>query len=203
MGRSASGPIIDSAIREGPAAWFRSRGFKRSGRSFWHTSGDVIHTANFQASLSNTPTRARFFVNLGVEWPPCYEAWTGSPVKRNPATAPVFVQARLHPTRGWGQDHLWGAVPSPKTAADEVVAALDLHALRFWVQFSDLAGVLDRLERGEPVPCGTVLPWLAHSVLLVHFGRKQDASRVLDQARSINPALIQNVTARLSLSAGA
>jgi hypothetical protein len=147
-------------------------------------------TSTVQASKVNTPDNAKFVVNLGVEWPYWHRVWTGRALSANPALAPTFVQARLHPSLGWGRDHWWSANPEvdPNEIADEVVAALQAHADQFWTRYSDLDSVLEEFEGGALVPTGAPKR-LVHAALLVRAGRAADAKQVIAEAARRLPRL--------------
>jgi hypothetical protein len=203
MSVSLSGKTIDCVVAAGVAAWFRRATFRRKGRSFFRQQDDLFLTSTVQASKVNTPDKAKFVVNLGVEWPYWHHVWTGRELAANPALAPAFVQARLHPSVGWGQDHWWTANPEvdPKEIADEVVAALQAHADRFWKRYSDLDSVLEEFEVGTLVPTGTPKR-LVHAALLARAGRAADAKQAIAEAARRLPrfaADFSRVSERLGL----
>jgi hypothetical protein len=203
---STSGSIVDRVIGSGVAAWFRRAGFRRKGRCFYRPSGPVVHTANIQASKLNRPESAVFTLNLGVEWLDWHRAWTNAKPLTNPALAPTFVQSRLHPVSGPGQDYWWPAtdIGDPLSTAADVVRALEGFAERFWTHYSDLGAVLQEMDSGKRVPTGSPQP-LVHAALLRNANRSADARMALrsEAARSCSPALVEAVAARLGLPHGA
>jgi hypothetical protein len=188
MGASLSGKMIDRVVAAGVAAWFRKAAFRRRGRTFFRQHDALFLTSAVQASKVNALDKAIFVVNLGVEWPYWHHVWTGRELAANPALAPAFVQARLHPSLGWGQDHWWSVNPDvdPSEIADEVVAALQAHADRFWKRYSDLDSVLEEFEVGTLVPTGTPKR-LVHAALLARAGRADDAKQVIAEAARRRP----------------
>jgi hypothetical protein len=171
MAKTNSGRAIDAVIGAGIADWFRLAGFQRKGRSFFRTHGELFHTANVQSSKLNMPDHATFAVNLGVEWPFWLTIWTSGNVGGNPALAPTFIQARLHPTHAVGRDYWWDATHfSAATLSTEVTLALEAHAETFWRHYSDLDAVLRDFDFRRRVPTGTPNR-LVHAALLARAGR--------------------------------
>lgn len=198
-----SGKAVDNILKSGPAAWFRAAKFRKKGRCFYRGYGELIHTAYFQTTWLNTPEDGTFAINLGVEWPKLHEIWTGTPEIKNPAIATCFIRARLHPEVGWGQDYWWRAVPVSEaaTVSNMIVTTLDKYAESFWSTYSNLEYILHQLEGKELVACG-IPKHVVLASLLVHFGRKSEAEKIMiDAIRKTvrNIELNKRISKRLGL----
>jgi hypothetical protein len=201
---SASGRVIDGIVRGGISDWFRLHGFAQKGRSFVRAKEGILHTAYLQASKSNMPASAVFALNIGVEWVHWHDVWTDGRRTVNPALAPTFIQARVHPEVGPGRDYWWAATEQQSLEiASEVVAALGKYAETFWTHNGDFDSVLSDMDAGVRVPTGTPRR-LVHAALLVRANRVDDARRVLREARRrapINGAnLVDGIETRLGLA---
>ncbi len=199
---NASGTIIDQIARAGIASWFKSAGFSKKGRSFYRIDGTVIHTANLQAATHNSNQAVRFAVNLGVEWPHWHRIWTDGKPLKNPALAPTYVQTRLHPNTGPGQDYWWAATDASRACdkVHEIVTALEAFAESFWAHYGDLSATLQDIESGKRVPTGAPRT-LVHVALLQNANRSSEARLVLMDAvkRAPSQKLVQAVAERLGL----
>jgi hypothetical protein len=201
MARSISGKPINQILAAGVNQWFGHHGFARSGRSFFRTSEQVIHTASIQASKINMPGDVCFAVNLGVEWPYWHRIWTGSLPRPNPALAPTFVQSRLNPTAS-GRDYWWtvDSNDDPEDIAHEIVSALAAQAEEFWSRHGDLDNVLRQFDAGHRVTTGAPAG-LIHAALLVNAGRTVEARDAVRKANKRAPASfdVRTVAKRMGL----
>jgi hypothetical protein len=190
-----------AAIKEVSAAahrQFAGSGWRRKAPHLIRESAGVIHGIHFQASQFGSAEEGRFTINLVVTEPRIYQAWTRRPLPANPATALYPVQQRI----GWmlpaHRDHWWEISSSTDitTVKSEVLDLLRLAVSDFFIQFSSLEAMLERLRQHGTLPgLHGRQGGVTHGLIAAILGHITEAETVLRQevASSTVPGFTYNI----------
>ncbi len=190
-----------AAIKEVSAAahrQFAGSGWRRKAPHLIRESAGVIHGIHFQASQFGSAEEGRFTINLVVTEPRIYQAWTRRPPPANPATALYPVQQRI----GWmlpaHRDHWWEISSSTDitTVKSEVLDLLRLAESDFFIQFSSLEAMLERLRQHGTLPgLHGRQGGVTHGLIAAILGHITEAETVLRQevASSTVPGFTYNI----------
>ncbi len=163
----------------------KSLGFKRSGNHMHRLSEDLFHGIHFQASQWGSSVEGKFTINLVVTSSMVYEAWTGKPLPRNPASALFPIQQRIGSLMPGHQDYWWSVSRTTDIAAleREVLHTLTTYALPFFTEYPDSKALLDRLRQNKGLPGLTNAQCpLIHAMLAKDLGYPDEASAQIQKA---------------------
>lgn len=129
----------------------KERGWKRQGDHFHRRSEDLFHGIHFQASAWGTASRGKFTINLAVVSPLLYEAWMGTSMPKNPATANAPFPCRIGRLMAERRDHLWtvDGRSNIERLATEIAALLVGPAQDFFADYPNLQAFARRLRGGR------------------------------------------------------
>jgi len=165
----------------------KSLGFKRGGNHMYRLSEDLFHGIHFQASQWGSSVEGQFTINLVVTSPMLYEAWTGKPLPRNPASALFPIQQRIGSLMPEHQDHWWSVSASTDIASleREVLQVLTEYALPFFAEYPDSEMLLNRLRENKGLPGLTSAQFpLIHAMLAKGLDYPDEASTQIQRALS-------------------
>jgi hypothetical protein len=190
-----------AAIKEVSAAahrQFAGSGWRRKAPHLIRESAGVIHGIHFQASQFGSAEEGRFTINLVVTEPRIYQAWTRRPLPANPATAHYPVQQRIGCMLPAHRDHWWEISSSTdlSTVQSEVLDLLRVAESDFFIQFSSLETMLERLRKHGTLPgLHGRQGGVTHGLIAAILGHTTEAETVLRQevASSTVPGFTYNI----------
>jgi Domain of unknown function (DUF4304) len=187
VSESVTASAIAASSKYAYSKALKSLGFKRGGHHMYRLSEDLFHGIHFQASQWGSSMEGQFTINLVVTSAMLYEAWTGKPLPRNPASALFPIQQRIGTLMPGHQDHWWSVSASTDIPAieREVLQALTEHALPFFTEYPDCKTLLNRLRQNKGLPGLTSAQFpLIHAMLANGLGYPDEASTQIQRALS-------------------
>ncbi len=186
--KSPTARIIEAAVNLGPKPLLASLGYRKSGRSFFLLTARLYKVVNFQSSMSNSPSHAKFTINLNVALPCFHEAYLGTAFPKNPANAANVIQQRIGRLLPNGKDHWWEITTDtdPQELGNEVAEALSLYGLPYLHRINNVDDLVELLNaRNLMLNVPGNVP-LFRAILLWCSGKQSEALNQLDALRLQN-----------------
>lgn len=185
MSKSITAVTIAAISKFAYSQEMKSLGFKRSGNHMYRPSADLFHGVHFQASQWGTSEQGEFTINLVVTSSILYEAWTGKPLPRNPATALFPIQQRIGAIMPKHNDHWWSVSQTTdmKALELEILDTLTSYALPFFADYPDSKALYDRMRQDKQLPgrSSAQVP-LIQAILAKNLGHPDEADALIQKA---------------------
>ena len=182
---SPTSRLIDKIVALGPQPLLKREGYRKTARSFHRGAGEVIAVVNFQSSMWNSPSSARFTVNLSVAVPFFHEKLTGVPFPKNPGSAAPVITERIGLLTPSGLDHWWEVTPDTDCAATatDVTSALERYGLPFLDRHLGPEALATAVQNSAFLRTNDAI---AQAIFLSYLGRREAARGVLSAAIASN-----------------